>query len=533
MRQAEEFYAGLMNNAPTPIVVINPDGSIRYVSPALEKLTSFSLEEVIGRKPPYPWWAEETMEKTSEDFKEAFHKGFQGVKELFKKKNEERFWVEVTSTPVRRNGELKYYLLTLVDITERIKTEDGLRESEQRYRSVIDNIGIGVAVISPAMEILTLNNQMKRWFPAIDATQKPICYRSFNHPPRESICPYCPTSKTLRDGGVHENITDTLSGDEIINYRIISSPIKNKAGNVIAAIEMVENITEQKRLKQVLRESETKYRTLYESSYDAIMLLTPEEGFLGGNPAAIEMFGCANEKEFISQSPASLSPKYQPDGIRSSIKAQQMMARALEKGTYFFEWKHRRLNGAEFFSTVLLTRMELNGKNVLQATVRDITDRKLAEQTLIERQKQLEAQTKDLEEINTTLKVLLKKREEDKKELEEKVFLYTKELIEPYIEKLKKSGLNDNQKAYVSILESNLKNIISPVTRTLFAMYLHFTSAEIKIASLIKQGKTTKEIASLLNLAAQTIESHRKNIRKKLGIRSKKINLRTHLNTLQ
>jgi PAS domain S-box len=256
LRDTEALYFSLLNNAPTPIVVIAPDRSITYVNPALEKVTGFSPVEVIGRKPPYPWWAEETMQKISKDFMEAFHKGAQGVEELLKKKNGERFWVEVTFTPVRRNGELKYCLITWVDITARKKAEEGLKESEQKYRNVIDNIGIGVALISPAMEILTLNNQMKKWFPTIDTNKKPICYRSFNLPPRESICPYCPTVKTLRDGEVHENISDNPSGNKIINYRIISSPIKNKAGNVIAAIEMVENITERRRLRQVLKESE-------------------------------------------------------------------------------------------------------------------------------------------------------------------------------------------------------------------------------------------------------------------------------------
>jgi PAS domain S-box-containing protein len=296
---------------------------------------------------------------------------------------------------------------------------------------------------------------------------------------------------------------------------------------------MVENITEWGQLKQVLKDSEKKYRTIYESSRDAIMIATPEEGFLAGNPATVKMFGWANEQEFISQSPASVSPEYQPDGALSSIKAQQMMAIALKKGTHFFEWKHKRLDGTEFFSTVLLTRMKLNGKNVLQATVRDISDRKLAEQELIEKQKQLEAKTKDLEEINTALNVLLKKREGDKKELEQNVVLNVKKLIEPYLEKLKKSRMNETQNAYLDILASHLKDIISPFAHTLSSKYLHLTSAEIKIASHIKQGKTTKEIASLLNLSSQTIESHRKNLRKKLGIRNNKITLRTHLRTLQ
>jgi signal transduction histidine kinase len=123
-------------------------------------------------------------------------------------------------------------------------------ESEETYRGLVDNIAVGVALISPDMEILTLNNQMKKWFPRIDPSLRPICYRSYNDPPRNEPCAYCPTIKTLKDGQVHESTTETPAGDEIIHYRIISSPVKDDKGNVVAAIEMVEDITEQNRVEK-------------------------------------------------------------------------------------------------------------------------------------------------------------------------------------------------------------------------------------------------------------------------------------------
>lgn len=531
---AKEFLSILLENTPIPILLINPDKSIRFVNPALEKATGFSSGELIGRKPPYPWWAEEAMEESSKNFEQAFYNGSEGIEKLFKKKTGRRFWVKSFFKPVRENGAVKYCLITWIDITERKNAEEDLKESEQRYRNVVDNIGIGLAIISPNMEILSINNEIKRWFPTIDETQKPICYRYFNCPPRESICPYCPIIKTLSDGKIHEALTETPAGSKIINYRITSSPIKNKDGNIIAVIKIVEDVTARKRLRQVLKDTEKKYQTLYESSRDAIILLSPEEGFFGGNLAAIEMFGFTNEEELRSyHTLESLSPEYQSDGTLSSIKAQQNIAIALEKGSLFFAWKHKRLNGAEFFSTVLLTRIDLNGKSILQVTIRDVSSQKWAEEELIERQKQLEAKKDHLEQINTALNILLKKRGEDKREVEEKVLLNIKELVEPYLEKLKKSRMDESQNAYLNILESNLKNVTSPFSYTLFSRFLYFTPTEIEITNLIREGKKTKEIASLLNLASLTIEFHRKNIRKKLEIDNKKINLTTYLKNLQ
>lgn len=157
---------------------------------------------------------------------------------------------------------------------------------------------------------------------------------------------------------------------------------------------------------------------------------------------------------------------------------------------------------------------------------REIQVRKRAEE-------ELEVKQTNLEEINTALKVLLKKRDEHRLELEEKVLINIKELALPYLEKLEKTVLDPTQRAYLGILEANLDDIISPFSRHLSSRLWNFTPAEIKIANLIKQGKTTKEIAMLLNLSPKTVETHRKNIRKKLAIHGRKANLRSHLLSIQ
>jgi DNA-binding CsgD family transcriptional regulator/PAS domain-containing protein len=178
---------------------------------------------------------------------------------------------------------------------------------------------------------------------------------------------------------------------------------------------------------------------------------------------------------------------------------------------------------------VRATRMADPGPLRVVVSHEDVTAIKLAEEALRKRELELELQTQKLAETNTALRVLLKAREEDKRELEEKVLANVKELITPYLKDLKNTGLDSRQKAYLEIVESNLNDIISPFLHQLSSKYLNLTPREIQVATLVKEGKATKEIAEMLNLSMNAVDFHRKNIRDKLGLKNKKANLRTHL----
>jgi len=133
-----------------------------------------------------------------------------------------------------------------------------------------------------------------------------------------------------------------------------------------------------------LASSEERHRALFESSLDAIMTLEPPSWrFTSGNPATVSTFRAASEQDFIAHEPWSLSPESQPDGSASVDKAREMIETAMREGSHFFEWTHTRIGGEEFPATVLLTRMEVEGKTFLQATVRDITAQKQAEAALV------------------------------------------------------------------------------------------------------------------------------------------------------
>ena len=162
----------------------------------------------------------------------------------------------------------------------------------------------------------------------------------------------------------------------------------------------------------------------------------------------------------------------------------------------------------------------------------EIVERKEAEKKLRKRERELKMKSNSLQEVNTAMKVLLDQREQDRREVEETVMNNVKELLAPYLERLKKTKLTDVQLAHVRVLETNLDNIVSPFLKTLHSRHLNLTPKEIRVASLIKEGRTTKEIAELLGMSVAAVDFHRNNIRKKLGLRNKKANLVSHLATM-
>ncbi len=136
------------------------------------------------------------------------------------------------------------------------------------------------------------------------------------------------------------------------------------------------------RQRQTLQATENRYHTLYNSSSDAVMLLN-DQGFFDCNPATVALFGCTSRKDFCSKHPDDISPPTQPDGTDSHTLASEYISLAQKQGNYRFEWIHQRADtSAAFPVEVLLTAMELDGKPMLQAVVRDITVRKRAEEEL-------------------------------------------------------------------------------------------------------------------------------------------------------
>jgi PAS domain S-box-containing protein len=320
--------------------------------------------------------------------------------------------------------------------------------------------------------------------------------------------------------------------------------------------KLTRELAERKKAESRIRDSEQRYLNFLESSPDPIVVYDMVGEATYVNPAFEQTFGFSRQELLGKQI------DFVPEECWPETKAAIDRMLSGRKIT-MFETQRLAKDGSVLDVQISSTLFQdPSGRPIGNiVTLRDISDRKKVENALqqyhdlleelvqertvelaetnrrlqqeVEDRKRAEAalraQSNHLEEVNTALRVLLKKREEDKQEVQENVLSNVKELILPYLARLKRGRLEPHQATLLEILQSNLDNIISPFISKISSRYLNFTPAEIRVANLIKEGKPNKEIAELLLISKNTVLFHRHNIRTKLGLKNKKINLRTHL----
>jgi PAS domain S-box-containing protein len=276
-----------------------------------------------------------------------------------------------------------------------------------------------------------------------------------------------------------------------------------------------------------LRDSETRYRAIFENTGTAMMILDEGSSILLVNAEAERMTGYARSElekrkkwtEFFSESDVRQ--------IHSSLNGK--------KGTASLKPRPYECQVVDRFGQirdVLALLSRIPGTNESIVSLLDITERKRAEETIGKREEELHAKTLDLEELNTALKVLLKRMDDDRRDLEERVASNIQDLVMPHLAKLKKHPLGAREKSHINVIESNLQVIISPFIQKLSSRLLNLTPKEIQISHLIKEGRTTKEIAEIMDVSKSAIDTHRHHIRKKMGLKNKKMNMRSYLHSL-
>jgi PAS domain S-box-containing protein len=198
-------------------------------------------------------------------------------------------------------------------------------------------------------------------------------------------------------------------------------------------------------------------------------------------------------------------------------------------GHHAIETIHQRKDGSAIPVAIQYHLLEYDDRPYAIAFVQDITEKKQAMDSLAKREQELDERTRLLEKANTALKAALEHREAEIRSVEADLVKSLKRHIVPYIDDLNRCDVNGEARAFLTIIETNLNDILSRFSRTIISKYIDFTPTEIRVADLIRNGKDTNAIAQLLNLSPTSVHWHRKNIRKKLGLKNKKINLYSYL----
>jgi len=452
-------------------------------------------------------------------------------------------------------------------IFERKQAEEELRENEKRYRALVEYMPALICRFLPDGTLSFVSSSYCNYF---DKEPKELVGQNFfqfiPEEDREKVKKHFESLTYKKPMITYEHQVVAPNG-EVRWQQWTDRALFDEKRNLIEYQSIGHDTTERKQAEEALRNSEERFRTFMETSSDLMHMADEVGNITYVNEAMCKTLGYSKEemigmhiRQVISEEcMKDFDPKseelvrkgrftYEPTWITKDGKEIYGEIKVVavhdsdgkylgSRGVFRDLTERRRAEEAlQRAHDELERRVEERTAELAQANQglqAEITERRRAERALKERGKELEIKTRNLEEVNTALRVLLKRREEDKSELEEKVLFNVRELVVPYLEKLKKSRLDDKQKGYTNILESNLNDITSPFSQRFSSRYLKLTPTEIQVANLIKHGKSTKEIAEFLNLSSQTIEFHRKNIREKIGIKNKRANLRTHLLSME
>ena len=356
------------------------------------------------------------------------------------------------------------------------------------------------------------------------------------------------------------NNGDTLrQGVPIITRQDVPIPAPTLHELRVHQIELEIQNEEMRRMQGELEAARARYFDLYDLAPVSYCTVSEKGLILEANLTAATLLGLARGKLVRQQLAHFIIGE---DQEIFYLHRKELLATAESQ---VCELRMVQQNGAQFWARMETTASrDAKGEPMHRVLISDITLRKMAEeglqrahneleqrvatrteelrhaneelQTEVAERKRVEdvlsAQSEKLEQTNTALQVLLRHQAEEMRAMERKIVANIQRLVLPYVEELRQPSLSPSQSSYLDIIDSNLQQIINPFLQNLAARFSILTPREIQIASLIKEGKTSKEIAVLIKSASRSVESHRNNIRKKLGLGRKKTNLRSFLLTL-
>jgi len=423
------------------------------------------------------------------------------------------------------------------DITERKQAEEMLKKSEESYRTLAENVADVIytadmqfrfTYISPS--IVTLTGYIAEEVNGLSVLDMmpPTSREKTERVLKEELAR---VKKRGRNPSRFKAIEvelickdgSTICTESNVKFRYDSR------GHAVGFLGVIRDITERKQAEEALKESEEKFRIFMETASDLMHIEDKNDNFTYVNESMARTLGYSKE-EMIGMHITKVLSKGKKGKVFKSELKELVTTGEITMETVWVTKDGKEIRG----ELKVVASYDSDGKYAgSKGVLRDITKHKQAIEVLRKRERELEINAKNLEELNTALKVLLRRREEDKIELEEKVLSNMRNLVVPYLGKLKKSGLDNTQEIYLDILKSNLSEIILPFSRSLSSKFINLTHTEIQVANLVRQGKSTKEIAGLMNSSPRTIESHRESIRKKLNIKNIRTNLRSYLSSIE
>ena len=521
LRESEIKYQTLFDNGNDGIFLLKKD---ILIDCNRKFLTIFGCtrEQTIGQtmyrfSPPFQPDGRNSKEKAMEKRKAALS----GEPQFFEWKHcrcdGTLFDAEVSLNRIEIDSDRLILQAIVRDVSERREVENKLRVSEEKYRSIFENAIEGIFQTTPEGRVITANSTFANMY-GYDSPQEMInsitdIGKEFyvNPRDRERFKSICEMQGSVE--GFEEQVyrKDRKKAWVSINARIV----RDENGKTLYYEGTIEDITQRKEMEVALRASEERYRTFIDSTTDGVFLKDQQLRYVIVNKMFRRFFN-KNENEIVGKTDLEFRPGKDAEQSRQadlkSLRSSSIVISEEEIGDKIYEIRRFAVNLAEKTKGV-------------GGFIRDITARKKTEE-------ELKTKSLNLEEVNAALRVLLKQRDQDKNEMEDKILSNVKKLVLPYIERLKEKRLDDEKKTYLNIIETNLKNIISPFVQKMSSTYSQFTPTEIRVANLIRDGKTIKEIAGISGVSENAVNHHRQNIRNKLGLNKQKANLRTYLMSL-
>ena len=566
LHDTEKLYHLLFDHSPDGILIVDP-ATTRFLdfNETACRQHGYSREE-FSQLNIFDVEIDETPEEIQLHIEYVIQRGISDFETRHRTKQGEIINLHATAQYTEVLGKPVYYCI-IRDITERKRMQTALRESEKRLADIIDFLPDATFVIDLSGKVIAWNRAVEEitGVKAEDILGKgnyeyALAFYGIRRPMLvDMVFEFLGDLEKKynfikKEGDVFFAEADVPAGGVQRALWGKARPLYDENGNIVGAIESVRDFTElkktrdelamrvrertaelerangalqkeiseRKRAEAVLKESEEKYRHFFRTSRDFTFVTSREGKIIDMNDAALELFGYDSLEE--------LRQLQVPDLYVNPQEREELYNEVVECGyTKEYPADLRRKDGSIRHTLVTAVGQydENGGLTGLQGTIRDITEQKRNEEELkkyrnklevlvAERTRELEDKTKNLEEINVTLNVLLQKRDEDKKILEENLVANIGSLVLPYLEQLKKNNLDMQQQFCLNTIEKNLDEIVSPLLKNI--QQFNLTPREIQIAYLIKDGKTTKEIATVLGIVEGSIATHRKNIRKKLGM---------------